>query len=71
MTRCKFKVESVTEFEAGKSVRLYPVHNGSKENETFYKWTPGGELRLEILNSDVAEQFNPGKEFYIDISEAE
>lgn len=68
MTRCKFKVESVTTMEHGASVELYPVHSGSPENEKFYQYTPGGKLSLQVLSPETAKQFIPGKEYYIDIS---
>jgi hypothetical protein len=71
MTRCKFKVESKTEFVSGVSILLRPVTCGSIENEKFYQYTPGGELRLEVVNKETATKFEPGKEYYIDISPAE
>lgn len=71
MTRCKFKVRSMTIFESGASILMAPVVSGSKENETFYQYTPGGELKLEIVNHETAMQFQAGKEYYIDISPAE
>jgi hypothetical protein len=70
MTRCKFKCESKTIFASGASVILNPVVSGSEENKTFYQYTPGGQLKLEIVNNEVAKQFEPGKEYYIDISPA-
>ena len=71
MTRCKFKAESVTTFEGGASVELFPVHSGSPENEKFYQYTPGGKLSLQVLNPETARQFVPGKEYYIDITPVE
>jgi hypothetical protein len=70
-TRCKFVCEYVQKFAYGASIRLHPVHNSSEENSIFYSYTPGGELKLEVVNPVVAEQFQPGKEYYIDISLAE
>jgi tRNA U54 and U55 pseudouridine synthase Pus10 len=51
------------------SIKLFPVINGSAENETFFKYTPGGELNLAVVNIEAAKQFEVGKEYYIDISE--
>ena len=45
-----------------------PVYSGSPENEEFFKWTPGGDLSLSVVNPDV--EFEPDKEYYIDIIEA-
>jgi hypothetical protein len=70
MVVCKFICESVMNTAAGASVRLRPVHAGSKENEEFYKYTPGGELKLEVINPEASKQFVPGTEYYISISPA-
>ena len=65
--RAKFKVMSVTESEGGlKSARLHPVTSGSPENSEFYKWTPGGSIDLSTMNPAAADQFVPGREFYVD-----
>lgn len=66
--RAKFKVESITENVSGYSVYLFPVTSGSKENEQFYKWTPGGKIELTTVNKDAGKQFVPGKEYYVDFT---
>lgn len=67
--RAKFKVQSVTEAEGGlKSATLSPVTSGSKENEEFYKWTPGGQITLSTMNPVAAAHFVPGRVFYIDFT---
>ncbi len=72
MTRAKFKVTEVTEREGGgHEVKLLPVTGGSPENESFYKWTPGGNISLGTINEEAAKQFKPGKEFYVDFTPAE
>lgn len=48
---------------------MYPVTSGSPENESFFKWTPGGKLELSTVNPEAAKQFVPGKQYYIDITE--
>jgi len=66
--RCKMKCSDVGKNEDGThSVRMYPVTGGSEENESFFKWTPGGELKLCVLKE---QNFEPGKEYYVDIEEA-
>ncbi len=67
-TRAKFNCVSVTAMPDSKSVLLVPVIGGSEENKSFWKYTPSGRLELNILNENVA--FVPGKEYYVDISEA-
>lgn len=69
--RAKFKVTQITEQEGGiKSVMLMAVTNGSEENKQFFKWTPSASIDLSTLNTTAAEQFVPGKEFYVDFTEA-
>lgn len=70
--RSKMKCESI-ELRAdgeGGTVRLTPVTGGSPENETFYRWTPGGGLTLSTINNLACAEFELGKEFYVDISPA-
>jgi hypothetical protein len=70
--RAKFKVQHITVAEGGmKTVRLTPVTSGSPENEAFYKWTPGGGIDLSTVNEAAAEQFVPGKQFYVDFTPAD
>lgn len=69
--RAKFKCTEVTITEYGKKVTLVPVTGGSKENETFFKWTPYGKLEMGTVNDEAAAQFEPGKEYYIDFTKAE
>lgn len=71
MVKAKFKVESVTTFANGASIKMHPVQSGSEENKKFYQYTPGGTLDLMVINAETAKQFIPGKEYYIDISLAE
>ena len=68
MIRAKFECESVTLNKSGGSIELNPVSSGSPENEKFYKYTPGGQLRLEVVSLEIANTFKPGKEYYLDIS---
>lgn len=70
--RAKFKVASVTESEGGlKTATLHPVTSGSPENAEFFKWTPSGQIQLGTINPAAAEQFTPGRQFYVDFTQAE
>jgi hypothetical protein len=71
VVRAKFKVEEVTQSTQGYSVRLTPVSGGSPENESFFKWTPWGEIKIGTINVEAAANFTPGKQFYVDFSPAE
>lgn len=69
--RAKFKVTSITETEGGmKTAQLQSVSSGSPENAAFFKWTPSASINLSTMNPSAAEQFVPGKEFYVDFTEA-
>jgi hypothetical protein len=68
-TRCKFKCDSVTLREGANDVEMSPVVNGSEENKTFWKYTPGGKFTMSWINPNI--QFTPGKEYYFDITPAE
>jgi hypothetical protein len=65
----KFRVESKNEEDG--MVKLYPVTSGSPENDTFYKWTPGGEIRLNTINEAAISYFEVGKEYYVEFRKAE
>lgn len=56
------------EQKEGTTVHLSPVTSGSKENEEFFYFTPGGQIQLGTINEDAAAQFALGTEFYVDFS---
>ena len=68
--RAKFYVYSITLYADNAQVVLQPVTSGSKENETFWKYTPSGKLEMSIKGS-AAALFEVGKEYYIDFTLAE
>ena len=69
--RAKFEVQSVTNSKSGATIALSPVTCGSPENESFFKYTPCGEIKIGTINPDAATQFAPGKQFYVDFTEAQ
>lgn len=69
--RAKFKVVSVTEHEGDiKTAKLQAVSSGSAENAEFFKWTPSASIDLSTMNPAAAKHFVPGKQFYVDFTEA-
>lgn len=68
-TRCKFRCDHVTDFGEQKDVKFSAVTTGSEENKSFWKYTPGGSLTFSCINKNV--KFQPGKEYYLDITEAQ
>jgi len=85
--RAKFKVEkiertlgSINKVVDGRqtwntgevhTITLQPVVKGSPENDKFFAATPGGEIKLYCTSLDASEQFELGKEYYIDFTQAE
>lgn len=47
---------------------FYAVTSGSDENNKFFASTPGGNLSLYAVRDDL---FVPGKEYYLDFTEAQ
>jgi hypothetical protein len=69
--RAKFRVKENKQPIAGQSsITLEPVTGGSEENDSFFKYTPGGKILLEVVNPAAAEQFVVGADFYVDFTPA-
>ncbi len=72
MTRCKFQCQSVRKFKSqGKflyEAEFYAVTGDSEENKKFFEWTPSGNLKVGVYKEDI---FQPGKNYYLDIHEAD
>lgn len=73
-TRAKFRCESVTKRKHWDTTKgcvfdaeLVPVMGGSEENKAFWEASPGGSLKLATIKD---HGFEPGKEYYLDITEA-
>ncbi len=56
--------------ENGYRIELTGVTSGSKENESFFMWTPAATVKLETVSELAAATFEEGKEFYGDFSPA-
>lgn len=65
--RAKF----VCNYKFDEYVTFSPVHSGSPENDSFFKATPGGEIRLHVLNKQALDAFEEGKSYYVDFTPAE
>lgn len=72
--RAKFKVvEKHDQLQDGKtvgSVKLRPVYTGSPENDSFFKWTPAGEINLSIVNEAAFLALRLEEEYYVDFTPA-
>lgn len=72
--RAKFVCEGITDYPENeqKNVSFRPVTTGSEENKSFSKYTPGGALNLVIsYETQAADFFEDGKEYYLDFTEVE
>jgi hypothetical protein len=63
--RCKVKLVKIIKMENGHELEYRPVTSGD-----FFKFTPYGEIKLGIVNDAVVAGLEPGKEYYIDFTEA-
>lgn len=52
------------------TIRARPVYDSNPESENgrFFHATPGGDLRLDVVNDAASQQFEEGKEFYVDFT---
>lgn len=73
-TRAKFKCFAVTQHEGGdRSIVAQPVYSSdpNSENCSFWRASPNGKLELYITNPAAYDIFEPGKEYYVDITPAD
>lgn len=72
MVRAKFKVILIEQPQGADTfrVQLQPVINGSEENKSFFKYTPGGEVNLYVVSEETAKLFDIGAEYYVDFTPA-
>ncbi|MGO4496417.1 hypothetical protein AB4114_11025 [Paenibacillus sp. 2RAB27] len=66
MVRAKFKCT----LKEGNSVRFEVVISGSDENKEFWKYTPAGQIQMSVDNEKAQDQFEVGKEYYVDFTPA-
>ncbi|MEH1849275.1 MAG: hypothetical protein V7L25_30975 [Nostoc sp.] len=51
------------------TVILTPVTNSAtEENLTFWKYTPAGQIELQITNPAASAQFSLGTDYYVDFT---
>lgn len=73
MVRCKVVCnwKQKNQNDDGVAIVFSAVTSGSEENKEFFKFTPGGTFQFYTVNKTAAEQFELGKEYYMDFSPAE
>ncbi|MCE9605048.1 MAG: hypothetical protein K8U03_09135 [Planctomycetia bacterium] len=74
MVRAKFKVVDILPSGELKTILLTPVYgdgNPEHENTKFWNYTPSGRIELGTVNPQASDQFELGKEYYVDFTPAE
>lgn len=71
-TRAKFQVTSITKYAqfSGAKIEMAPVYSDDPEhpNRAFWQATPNGKIEMQINNPSAIENFEVGKEYYVDFS---
>lgn len=69
-TRTKFQVMSITQYAlfSGAKIEMAPVYSDDPDhpNRAFWEATPNGKIEMQINNPSALEQFEVGKEYYVD-----
>jgi hypothetical protein len=69
-TRAKFQVMSITRYALfqGAKIEMTPVYSDDPEhpNRSFWEATPNGKIEMQINNPAALQQFEVGKEYYVD-----
>jgi len=73
MVRAKFQCTRIeqgagTEGHNNSVVTMSAV--SGEQNKTWSKWTPFGQLNMTINNPDAVRQFEIGKYYFLDFTEA-
>jgi len=74
--RAKFRVTDIRHIattvpnEVAAEIHLPAVWGDGKGNETWSKATPSGDLKMMITNPEAIEQFDLGKDYYMDFTPA-
>lgn len=70
--RAKFHCNSIQDLGSCVSVKLSAVTSTDGDNKDFTQYTPSGDFQISIdKEAAAAEFFYPGKNYYLDISQAE
>ena len=67
--RAKFYVYEIRQTPGQATITLNPVCRG-EDNKRWAAATPSGKIEMTILNKLAVEEFEVGKEYYIDFTPA-
>lgn len=69
--KTKFVCESVSDYGNLKAATLRAVTNGSEENKSFSKFTPGDQVQVTVdSETAAADFFKPKKEYLLTFEES-
>ena len=68
--KCKVRLDKITRTANGYELTYAPVTSGSPENAQYFKYTPYGQIHLGTINENVVRDLEPGKEYYVEFTEA-
>jgi len=70
--KAKFRCDSILKEETAQTVRFSAVTSNEpgSENAAWSKWTPSGQLMMNITNPAAFNQFVEGKEYFLTLEEA-
>ena len=68
--KAKFEVASITDFGTQKEVNLQAVYGDGDANKEWSKYTPSGNIKINITNPDAFNQFEVGKDYYVTFEKA-
>jgi hypothetical protein len=68
--KCKVRLDKITRTASGYELTYLPVTSGSQENQTFFKYTPYGQIHLGTINENVVRDLERGKDYYVVFTEA-
>ena len=71
--RAKFflPINSEAEDDSYRTIHMSPITADTEENKAWSKYTPDGQLTMHVSNPAAFDQFEQGKEYYIDIQPAQ
>lgn len=67
----KFVVNSIEELVGQKNIKLTAVYGNGTENKEWSKFTPCGNISINITNPDAYNQFSVGSEYLVNFEKVE
>lgn len=75
--RAKFQVSKVEKNDGFESLTFFAVTdsefgpNGENDDNTYARWTPNGDLKMNITNPALLGKYKVGEKYYLDFTKAE